>query len=347
MLSQHMCASAHIRNFKHLLTPGVNAESGPAQKHITNSHSIHSIRPKKYASRIQQQSSCRQQRDDMCYMRMNATASATCTARDMATQDVRRSPIFTPLFRICALALVVTTVAWGSLALSSHAAAGAPASASSGLLSRIFNFVMHLDTHLTDLIADHGSRGVYGVLFAIVFAETGLVITPFLPGDSLLFAAGCLPALNFWALLATFITAASLGDAFNYMIGSTFGKKALQSNFIKGDYIAKTEKFYTKFGVKTIVLARFVPIVRTFAPFVAGIASMDYKTFAIYNVGGAVLWSVLLTGLGRAFGQLPIVQNNFSAVCAAIVVISLVPVLIEMYIARKEANQDYKAPKPS
>ncbi|KAK9813226.1 hypothetical protein WJX72_011017 [[Myrmecia] bisecta] len=208
----------------------------------------------------------------------------------------------------------------------------------SGAAKGILDFALHLDKHLSEIVIKHGQT-TYGILFAIVFCETGLVLTPFLPGDSLLFAAGAFAALgslNFGLLLVTFITAAIIGDAVNYAVGNFLGAKAIESNLIKKAYIDKTEEFYSKYGGKTVVLARFVPIVRTFAPFVAGVGNMSYSQFALYNVGGAVLWSVLFTGAGFFFGNLPFVQHNFTLVVLAIVAVSVLPIAWEIWAAKRK-----------
>lgn len=203
------------------------------------------------------------------------------------------------------------------------------------------DFFLHLDTHLSAIIAKYGTM-TYAVLFGIVFCETGLVLTPLLPGDSLLFAAGAMAGLgklNISYLFAVFIIAAILGDAVNYAIGSWLGQKAVESKFISKSAIEETEAFYEKHGGKTIVLARFVPIVRTFAPFVAGASHMAYRAFAAYNVGGAILWTVLFCGAGYYFGNLPFVEKNFSIVVLAIVVVSILPTLFEVIAARRRGKQ--------
>jgi len=191
------------------------------------------------------------------------------------------------------------------------------------------------------MITEHGQL-TYVILWTIVFCETGLVLTPFLPGDSLLFAAGAfagLGKLSLGTLMAVFLSSAILGDAVNYAIGNKLGKWAMQKGIIQQAYITKTEKFYEKYGGKTVVLARFVPIVRTFAPFVAGVGSMPYGRFAMYNVVGAIVWAVLFVGGGYFFGNLPFVQKNFTAVVLAIVAVSVVPVIIELINARKEGQE--------
>jgi len=208
------------------------------------------------------------------------------------------------------------------------------------------DFFLHLDKYLGQLISACG-MWTYGVLFLIVFCETGLVVTPFLPGDSLLFAAGALTAttsLNVVWLIAGLCAAAILGDAANYAIGYYIGEKLIQSRLIKKKYLDRTHEFYEKHGKLTIVLARFVPIVRTFAPFVAGLGSMRYIEFAVYNVTGGCLWVCLFVTAGRLFGNLPIVKKYFSLVIAAIVILSVVPIAYEVWRqwrdARKNNNSD-------
>ena len=224
-----------------------------------------------------------------------------------------------------------------SKAVTVAAAAAATATPPQSIAKAALDFILHLDVHLGDIIARYGTA-TYAILFAIVFAETGLVITPFLPGDSLLFATGALAALgklNILTLAATYIVAATAGDAVNYTIGSYFGTKAVQSNIIKKEYIARTERFYAKYGGKAIVLARFVPIVRTFAPFVAGVGTMSYTKFWVYNVVGALLWTGLCTGAGFLFGNIPSVHDNFSLVVLGIVVVSVLPVVYEFISASR------------
>lgn len=202
-----------------------------------------------------------------------------------------------------------------------------------------FDFILHLDSHLTELIQAYGSL-TYAILFAIIFAETGLVVMPFLPGDSLLFAAGALSALGSLHLPATIIillAAAILGDSVNYWIGSLLGQKIVDNPkiaFINQEHIDKTEAFYKKHGGKTIILARFIPIIRTFAPFVAGVGKMHYETFIFYNIVGAVLWVTGFTMAGYFFGNLPAVKEHFTLVVFAIIGISVLPVVIE-YIKQR------------
>lgn len=204
----------------------------------------------------------------------------------------------------------------------------------------LLDFILHLDVHLAELISAYGTL-TYVILFAIIFAETGLVVFPFLPGDSLLFAAGTLSALgslHLPAILLLFITAAIVGDSVNYWIGNLLGQKVVDNKnikFINQEHIDKTEAFFKKHGGKAIVLARFVPIVRTFAPFVAGVGKMHYETFLFYNVVGGIIWVGLFTLAGYFFGNIPFVKEHFEFVIFGIIGISLVPMLYE-YI--KERN---------
>ncbi len=202
------------------------------------------------------------------------------------------------------------------------------------IISWLIDFILHLDVHLTEIISAYGTL-TYLFLFLIVFAETGLVVTPFLPGDSLLFAAGALSALgslHLSALLILLYAAAIAGDSVNYWIGSLFGQKIVDNpniTFINQEHIDKTEAFYKKYGGKTIILARFVPIVRTFAPFVAGVGKMHYQTFALFNIIGGLIWVSAFTLAGFFFGNIPAVKENFTVVVLAIVAISVVPVIYE------------------
>lgn len=199
--------------------------------------------------------------------------------------------------------------------------------------------ILHLDEYLGQLVATYGAL-TYGILFTIVFAETGFVVTPFLPGDSLLFAAGAiasLGSLHIGVIVLILVTAAVLGDTVNYWVGHYFGQKIVDNpkiRFINQEHIDKTERFYKKYGGKTIILARFVPIVRTFAPFVAGVGSMDYKKFILYNVAGGILWVSLFTLAGYFFGNIPIVQENFHYVIFVIICLSILPIIYE-YIQHK------------
>lgn len=212
------------------------------------------------------------------------------------------------------------------------------------LIGTLIDLFLHLDRHLQVIIGDYGIW-VYAILFLVIFCETGLVILPFLPGDSLLFVAGTLSGaglLDPYLLAALLILAAFLGDTVNYWIGSQFGAKALsgQGRFIKRAHIEKTQAFYDKHGPKTIVIARFVPIVRTFAPFVAGIARMAYSRFIVYNGFGSILWVVSLIGAGVFLGDIPFVKNNLTAVIMLVIALSLVPGIIEILRHRAKAKVD-------
>ncbi|HEU4830541.1 MAG TPA: DedA family protein [Gemmatimonadales bacterium] len=207
------------------------------------------------------------------------------------------------------------------------------------LLREFIDFFLHLDVHLAEIIERFGA-GAYGILFLIVFCETGLVVTPFLPGDSLLFAAGAFAALGSFEivpLMALLILAAIAGDTVNYWIGARIGPRAFSGNvrFLKQEYLVRTTEFYEKHGGKTIVLARFIPIVRTFAPFVAGVGRMNYARFLAYNVVGAVVWVTLFTLAGFYFGNIPAVKENFTLVILAIIGLSVLPIAIEMVKARR------------
>lgn len=209
------------------------------------------------------------------------------------------------------------------------------------IISQLVSFILHLDTHLAELIQAYGPL-TYLILFSIVFAETGLVVFPFLPGDSLLFASGALSALgslNIIGVLALLGFAAVVGDSVNYWIGKFFGQKIVDNpkiKFINQDHINKTEAFYKKHGGKAIILARFVPIIRTFAPFVAGVGKMHYETFFLYNVVGGTLWVAGFTLAGYFFGNIPAVKENFSLVVFAIIGLSVLPIVFE-YVKHKKA----------
>jgi membrane-associated protein len=198
---------------------------------------------------------------------------------------------------------------------------------------------LHLDHYLGQVVADYGML-TYLILFLIIFAETGLVITPFLPGDSLLFAAGAiasLGSLNPFYLIVLLIIAAILGDAVNYLVGKYIGPKVFSRDyrFLKREHLERTQQFYEKHGGKTIIIARFMPIVRTFAPFVAGIGSMKYSKFLLYNVVGAVAWVASFVILGYWVGENPIVKKNFTLVIFGIIFISVLPAIIQAFTSRK------------
>ncbi len=208
------------------------------------------------------------------------------------------------------------------------------------IAKKILDFFLHIDKNLVAIVTQYGGW-TYGILFLIIFLETGFVITPFLPGDSLIFAAGALAAggnLSIVLLYFLLISAAILGDTVNYWIGHYIGPKAFEGEhkFLKKEYLYKAQKFYEKHGGHAIVLARFVPIVRTFAPFVAGVSKMSYKHFIIYNVLGGILWVSLFSLTGFFFGNLPFFKNNFEYVILVIVAISLVPIAYEFVEARKK-----------
>ncbi len=211
-------------------------------------------------------------------------------------------------------------------------------------MREILDFILHVENHLQEFIGAYGAL-VYALLFLIVFCETGLVVTPFLPGDSLLFAVGALAAQGFldWQLaIGLLLAAAVLGDAVNYSIGKWMGPKVFQkeSGFLfRKDYLLKAHAFYEKYGGRAIILARFVPIIRTFAPFVAGIGRMTYRKFFIYNITGAILWVGLFVGGGLLFGTLPFVRSNMKVVILGIIVVSVLPIAWEMLRARLEARQ--------
>jgi membrane-associated protein len=212
------------------------------------------------------------------------------------------------------------------------------------LIATLFDLFIHLDEHLNVIIQNYGPW-TYGLLFLIIFMETGLVVTPFLPGDSLLFAAGTfagLGSLNIFLLFILLSFAAIIGDTVNYWIGHFIGPRAFSGEirFLKKEYLDRTHEFYERHGGKTIILARFVPIVRTFAPFVAGIGAMSYGKFISYNVFGGLLWVSIFTFLGYFFGNLPFVQNNFSIVVLAIILVSVLPGVYEYLKERSRTKQE-------
>ena len=208
------------------------------------------------------------------------------------------------------------------------------------LLKSLLDLFLHLDEYLASIITNYGAW-TYGILFVVIFVETGLVVMPILPGDSLLFAAGtfaALGSLNVWGLIGLLCIAAVTGDAVNYSIGHYLGERAYNIKWIKKEYLEKTHAFFEKHGGKAIFLARFVPIVRTFAPFVAGIGKMSYGYFATYNIVGGISWVTLFTLLGYFFGNIPFVKKNFEFVIVAIILISVVPMFVEWWKARREAK---------
>jgi membrane-associated protein len=211
-------------------------------------------------------------------------------------------------------------------------------------LKHLIDLFLHLDKHLQPIIESYGVW-TYLILFLIVFCETGLVVTPFLPGDSLLFTAGAFAATGSFSLpglLLLLFAAAVLGDTVNYWIGRYLGPRLLameRIRLIKPEHLDKTHQFYERYGGKTIVIARFVPIVRTFAPFVAGLGQMSYARFMAYNVAGGALWVVLCTVAGYLFGNLPFVQDNFSLVILAIIGVSLLPAVVEIWRERRRTRE--------
>lgn len=215
-------------------------------------------------------------------------------------------------------------------------------------MTELIDLLLHVDRYLLELVADYGVW-IYAILFLIVFAETGLVVTPFLPGDSLLFAAGALGAtgaLNVWLAAALLLGAAIAGDAVNYAVGRSVGHRVIElartdprwGRWINPAYIARAHEFFERRGGKAIVLGRFVPIVRTFVPFVAGVAEMSYSAFALYNVTGAIAWVGICVGAGYLFGNVPIVKDNFSLVALGIVFVSLLPMAFELMNSRARSS---------
>jgi membrane-associated protein len=212
-------------------------------------------------------------------------------------------------------------------------------------VTEIIDFILHVDSYLLELTQNYGVW-IYGVLFAIVFAETGLVVTPFLPGDSLLFATGALAAtgaLDVRVATVLVIIAAIAGDAVNYSIGRSAGARIIHlantdprwGRWINPAYVARAHEFFERHGGKAVVLGRFMPIVRTFVPFVAGVAEMSYPAFALYNITGGVVWVGICIGAGYVFGNVPIVKENFSLVTIGIVIVSVLPMVIEFIRYRR------------
>ncbi len=208
-------------------------------------------------------------------------------------------------------------------------------------MAEFLEFLLHAERHLLTFIEHYGTL-IYVLLFLIIFCETGLVVTPFLPGDSLLFAAGAIAAqglMNPWILAVVIFVAAVLGDAVNYAIGKWCGPKVFHSEtnrFLNRNHLLKAQAFYEKYGGRAIILARFVPIVRTFAPFVAGIGRMSYPKFFAYNVIGAFLWVAIFVGAGCLFGNLPFVRSNIKIVILGIIIVSVLPIVWELWVARRE-----------
>lgn len=271
--------------------------------------------------------------DDDATPRVDRSANAWTEGRKTTRAAVGRA---LALGAVCASAMALTAVLMpeNAMAAAKSAAAVSADGANASLVTKALSWVMHLDKHLAELFLAQG-KFAYGILFAIIFAETGFVVTPFLPGDSLLFATGALGALgvvNFPLTVGLLFAAAVLGDTVNYSIGSFVGKSFMETHpkIFPPEYIEKTKKFYEQYGGKTVVLARFFVIVRTFAPFVAGVANMDYSKFIAYNVIGAGVWIASFMGIGYFFGAIPAVQENFALAVAGIVVLSLVPIIVEI-----------------
>jgi membrane-associated protein len=211
------------------------------------------------------------------------------------------------------------------------------------IIAQFIDIFLHIDEHLAEIIRTYGSWTT-AILFVVIFCETGLVVTPFLPGDSLLFAAGAFAGrgvLDIRLLVLLLIAAAVAGDAVNYHIGKLIGPKVFKSEdswLLKRKHLERTQHFYAKYGGKTIIIARFVPIVRTFAPFLAGVGEMTYFRFALYNVTGGILWVLSFALGGYYFGEIPLVKNNFSLVIVAIIVISVMPPVVEYVRAQREVR---------
>lgn len=216
------------------------------------------------------------------------------------------------------------------------------------IVTTLIDFILHLDKHLEQIIQDYGLL-TYAILFLIIFVETGVVILPFLPGDSLLFAAGMLAAnekngLNVGIIIGLLIVAAILGDTLNYIIGKYIGPKVFSRDYklLKKEHLLKTQEFYEKHGGKTIIYARFIPIIRTFAPFVAGIGNMKYSKFINFNIVGGVVWVTVFTMVGFLFGNIEIVKSNFTKIILGIIIVSLLPAVIEIIKGRKKTSTSLK-----
>ncbi len=209
---------------------------------------------------------------------------------------------------------------------------------------QILQFILHIDKYLSDIVSHYGAL-TYALLFLIIFAETGLVVTPFLPGDSLLFAVGALSAtgiLSIWPAYLLFLVAVICGDNVNYWLGRRIGPRVFSkenSRIFNKNYLARTESFYERHGSKTIILARFIPIVRTFAPFVAGVGQMRYRTFLLFSIIGGFFWVTLFTWLGYLFGNIKIIRENFEFAVVGIILFSLLPILYEYVMHKKRARR--------
>jgi membrane-associated protein len=215
------------------------------------------------------------------------------------------------------------------------------------LITTLIDFIIHIDEHLAVIISDYGTW-TYAILFLIVFAETGFVVTPFLPGDSLIFAAATFAAkgvLNPWILFFVMATAGIIGDGVNYAIGHYIGPRVFTEDvrFLKREYLDRAHEFFEKHGGKAIFLARFVPIIRTFVPFVAGAGAMNYSKFVVFNVVGAIVWVGTFDILGYYFGTIPAVEENFSLVIIGIIIVSVIPAVVEYFKARREIKENEAA----
>ena len=291
-----------------------------------------------------------QSEEDTTISSVNSTTTTTIQKRvsiENNASQKRRNKLFglfgkgSMMFVLVAMMVTASALLFPETALAKSKAV--IAEQSSGFSVKvILDWILHLDKHLVELFATSGKMA-YGVLFGIIFAETGFVVTPFLPGDSLLFACGALGAigvLNFPLVYGLLFLAAVLGDTVNYMCGSFFGEVAIRKNprIFKPDYIAKTRTFYDKYGGRTVVLARFFVIVRTFAPFIAGVAKMNYSKFALYNVMGAGVWITSFMGLGYFFGNVPVVKENFATTIVVIILLSLLPIIVEIVNHKKDSS---------
>ena len=291
-----------------------------------------------------------QSEEDTTISSVNSTTTTTIQERVLNENNAsqkRRNKLLglfgkgSMMFVLVALMVTASALLFPETALAKSKAV--IAEQSSGFSVKvILDWILHLDKHLVELFATSGKMA-YGVLFGIIFAETGFVVTPFLPGDSLLFACGALGAigvLNFPLVYGLLFLAAVLGDTVNYMCGSFFGEVAIRKNprIFKPDYIAKTRTFYDKYGGRTVVLARFFVIVRTFAPFIAGVAKMNYSKFALYNVMGAGVWITSFMGLGYFFGNVPVVKENFATTIVVIILLSLLPIIVEIVNHKKDSS---------
>ena len=215
-------------------------------------------------------------------------------------------------------------------------------------ISKVIDFILHIDKYLSSIIQQYGTL-TYAILFLIIFLETGLVVTPFLPGDSLLFVAGALAtggSMNIFFLFILLAIAAILGDTINYWVGNYSGSKMENSRWAKKEYLEKTNAFYEKHGGKTIIYARFIPIIRTFAPFVAGVGKMNYKKFLSYNIAGGILWVALFLFGGYYFGAIPIIKENLTTVILLIIILSLLPPFIEFFRHKLKNKGIIKSPAP-